>query len=179
MTIILIIIAALIALFFIAAALAPKTYRVERSIEINRPVAEVFNYLKHLKNQDNYSKWVRTDSQMKKTFKGTDGTVGFVYSWDGNKQAGAGEQEIKLIQENERLEVEVRFIRPFTGVAGAPFTTRAVSTAQTEVTWGLHSNMKYPLNIMLLFMNMDKFLGKDIEASLQLLKQVLEERPVS
>jgi hypothetical protein len=113
---------------------------------------------------------------MKKEFRGTDGTPGFVYAWDGNKKAGAGEQEIKLIRENERLEVEVRFIRPFAGVANAPFTARPVSAAKTEVTWSMESSMKYPLNIMLLFMNMDKLLGKDIEISLQKLKDVLEEK---
>lgn len=174
--IIITVLAALIVLFFVAAAFAPKTYSVERSIVINKPVAEVFAYLKHLKNQDNYSKWVRTDPNMTKTYKGTDGAVGFVYAWDGNKQAGAGEQEIKLIEENERLEIEIRFVRPFAGMAGAPFTTAAISTTQTEVTWGLHSSMKYPMNIMLLFMNMDKLLGKDIETSLQRLKEVLEEK---
>ena len=35
------------------------------------------------------------DPNMKKEFKGTDGTTGFIYGWNGNKKAGEGEQEIK------------------------------------------------------------------------------------
>jgi len=34
--------------------------------------------------------------------------------------------------------------------------------------------MKYPMNSMLLFMNMDNLLGKDMETSLQNLKTLLE-----
>jgi hypothetical protein len=34
--------------------------------------------------------------------------------------------------------------------------------------------MKYPMNAMLLFMNMDKMLGKDQETSLVSLKNILE-----
>ena len=170
------VLAGLIALFFILALFAPKAYSIERSIVIDRPVTEVFGYIKYLKNQDHFNKWVRVDPAMKKAYRGIDGAAGFVYAWDGNKKAGAGEQEIKQIKDNERLELEVRFVRPFAGVAGTPFTTKAISDTQTNVTWSMHSSMKYPVNIMLLFMNMDKLLGKDMESSLTMLKEILEGR---
>ena len=36
------------------------------------------------------------DRNVKKSFKGTDGTVGFVAAWDSdNKKVGKGEQEVK------------------------------------------------------------------------------------
>ncbi|MND43993.1 hypothetical protein D3C80_348190 [compost metagenome] len=60
------------------------------------------------------------------------------------------------------------------GVAYTPFTTMPISNNETKVTWGMSSKMNYPLNIILLFMNMDKMLGKDVEGSLELLKQNLE-----
>jgi hypothetical protein len=50
---------------------------------------------------------------MKKEFRGTDGTDGFVYAWDGNKNAGSGEQEIKRITDGDRIDLEIRFARPF------------------------------------------------------------------
>lgn len=46
---------ALIALVFIVGLFVKKEYGVEREIIINKPKAEVFNYIKYLKNQDNYS----------------------------------------------------------------------------------------------------------------------------
>lgn len=171
---ILIIIASIVILLLLIALFTKKSYSLEREIKINKPSQKVFDYIKHLKNQDQYSKWVMMDPNMKKEFKGIDGTVGFVYAWDGNKQAGKGEQEIKRIKEGERLEVEIRFIRPFEGIASAPFTVRSLSQHESSVTWGMKSSMKYPMNLMLLFINMDKMLGKDLEASLVTLKNILE-----
>lgn len=167
-------IAGIVALLFIIALFTKKDYALVRNINIDKPKNDVFNYVKLLKSQDHFNKWVMTDPNMKKTFTGTDGTVGFVYAWDGNKKAGAGEQEIKKIQEGEKIDMEIRFIRPFAGVANTSFTTTPVTNNQSTVTWHMSSAMKYPMNIMLLFMNMDKFLGKDMEISLATLKSNLE-----
>ena len=54
----------------------------------------------------------RTRSHMKKEFKGTDGKAGAVSYWNGNKEVGEGEQEIKRIVENEVIETELRFLNP-------------------------------------------------------------------
>lgn len=172
--IILLVIAGIIALFLVLALFAKKGYTIEREITINKPKGEVFNYIKHLKNQDHYSKWVMMDPNLKKDFRGIDGTPGFVYAWEGNKKAGKGEQEIKRIAEGERMDVEVRFIKPFEGIANTPFITEAVNGNQTKVKWGMSSRMKYPMNVMLLFMNFDKILGADLEVSLGNLKTILE-----
>ena len=171
---ILIIIAALIILLLLIALISKKGYTIQRDIIINRPQQEVFNYLKLLKNQDHYSKFTMMDPNMKKEFSGTDGTVGFVYGWEGNKKAGKGEQEIMKIKEGEGLDVEVRFIKPFEGIAQMPFTTTAISGNQTKVSWGMISAMKYPMNIMLLFIKIEEMLGKDLEISLSNLKTILE-----
>ena len=171
---ILYLIAGIIAVILLLALFIKKGYTIEREITINKPKNEVFNYIKHLKNQDHYSKWVMIDPNLKKDFRGVDGTEGFVYAWEGNKKAGKGEQEIKGIRDGERLDVEVRFIKPFEGIAYTPFTTEAVQPGQTKVKWGMSSRLKYPMNIMLLFMNFDKVLGRDIETSLGNLKNLLE-----
>jgi hypothetical protein len=173
---ILAIIGGLIALILLVAAFTRKKYSVERSIVINKSATEIFDYIKHIKNQDYYSKWVMTDPNMKKTFTGIDGTVGFIYAWDGNKQAGAGEQEIKRIDEGKRLDTEVRFIRPFAGVGHIPMILEPQSVNQTKVRWGMSSAMNYPMNIMLLIMNMEKLLGRDIDISLANLKNILEKK---
>lgn len=94
---ILAVIATLAILLLIAALLIKKEYSIKREISIQRPRAEVFHYVKFLKNQDFYNKWVMMDPHLKKDFQGSDGTVGFVYAWEGNKKAGKGEQEIKRI----------------------------------------------------------------------------------
>ena len=94
----------LIVLVLIAALFIPKGMMAEREIVINKPKQEVFNYIKLLKNQNNYSKWATMDPAMKKEFRGTDGTVGFVSVWDSeNGNVGKGKQEIKKIIEGDRI----------------------------------------------------------------------------
>ena len=165
----------LVVLLLIIAALARKEYSVERDIIISKPKVNVFDYLKRLKNQDNFSKWALMDPNMKKEYRGIDGTPGFVSAWDSNeKNVGKGEQEIKKIIEGDRIDYEIRFIKPFAGVANAYLKTTSVSNNRTMVAWGFDSKMKYPINLMLLFMNMEKMIGKDFETGLLNLKNLLE-----
>lgn len=172
---ILLIILAIVVIVLIAALFIKKEYNVERQIIINKPSHTVFDYIKYLKNQDYYSKWVMTDPNMKKIFTGTDGTVGFIYAWDSQqKSAGKGEQEIKNIADDKRIDMEVRFIKPFAGVAQVYMITDSLSDGQTKVTWGMNGRSSYPMNIMNLFM--DNMLGKDLNTSLITLKNILESK---
>jgi hypothetical protein len=175
--IILTILAALTAVVLIAALFIKKDYAIERDIVIGKPTDEVFNYVKFLKNQDYYSKWVMTDPNMKKIFRGTDGTVGFVYGWNGNNKAGEGEQEITKIVNGQELVTEVRFVRPFAGVSYIHMLTKPVSENQTRVTWGMVGKSKFPLNVMNPFIS--GMLAKDLDISLQLLKDILEKTEVT
>jgi hypothetical protein len=161
----------LIAIPLIVALFVKKEYRVAREITINKPQPTVINYVRFLKNQDHYNKWVMTDPEMKKSFRGTDGSVGFVYAWDGNKEAGMGEQEISRLTDSS-IDIEIRFIRPFEGLATAPIITEAITGNQTRVKWSMQGRSKYPLNFMNLFI--DNVLGKDLELSLSRLKGILE-----
>ncbi len=113
---------------------------------------------------------------MKKDFRGTDGTVGFVYAWDGNKRAGKGEQEIKKVVEGERLDSEVRFEKPFEGIAQIRIIIEETVENKTKVSWAMKGTNKFPMNITNLFLN--KLLGKDLEISLKALKATLEKQQV-
>ena len=168
----LLILAGIIVLMLILALFTRKTYNIQREMVINAPLQEVFNYVKQLKNQDHFNKWVMADPDMKRTFKGTDGTVGFIYGWNGNNKAGEGEQEIRAIEEGKKIETEIRFVRPFPVVAQANMVTTAVSDHQTKVIWSNTSAMNYPMNIMISMI--EKMLAKDMDTSLANLKNILE-----
>lgn len=163
-----------VALVILLALIAPKTYDVSRSILIDRPKAEVFNYLKSLKNQSEWSPWEKKDPNMHKEFRGTDGEVGAVSYWNGNKDVGEGEQEITKIVEDERVEGELRFMKPWKSISDCYFTTEDADAGKTKVTWGFKGKNKFPMSIMMLFMSMDKMVGKDFEEGLADLKIRLE-----
>lgn len=166
-------IAVLIAIPLIIALFVKKEYGVDRELVINKPNQQVFDYVKHIKNQDYFSKWVMQDPTMKKDFTGTDGTVGFIYAWDSkDKNAGKGAQEITKISEGKEINMEVRFEKPFAGVAHTYMITDSISPTQTKVKWGMTGKSNWPMNFMNLFI--PGMLGKDLDTSLNNLKVILE-----
>ncbi len=171
---ILIVIVAVIALLLVIALFIKKDYTVEKDVIINKSKAEVFDYIKYVKNQDNFSKWNQMDPNMDKTYTGTDGTVGFIYAWDSKKEAGKGEQEIKKIQDGERIDLELRFKKPFESTAPVYMITESTGDNLTKVKWGLEGHLPYPMNIMNLFT--PAMIGADLQESLDTLKNILEKQ---
>lgn len=156
--------------------IAPKSYHVSRNIDILKPADEVFTYIKFLKNQDEWSPWAEKDPDMVSALTGTDGQVGAVQAWKGNKQVGEGEQEITRIVEGEMVESRLRFFKPFRSQSDAYIKVTAVNENRSRVTWGFSGENAFPVRIFMLFMNMDKAIGKDFEYGLQNLKNQLELR---
>jgi hypothetical protein len=172
---IVVIILVIIAIPLIFASFLSEDYFIERDIVVNRPKQEVFDYVKYLKNAGAYNKWVMTDPHLRKTFSGTDGTPGFVYGWDSdNKNVGKGEQEIKSIREGQRIDYELRFVKPFVGVSYAHIVTEPTADNKTNVKWVFNGKRNYPMRIFHLLFNLKKVLGNDLQTSLGNLKTVLE-----
>jgi hypothetical protein len=72
------------------------------------------------------------------------------------------------------MDLELRFVKPFKSVSPAYMITETVADNTTKVRWGFNGKMSYPMNAMLLFINIPELLGKDLETSLNNLKGVLE-----
>ncbi len=163
----------LVGLIILLALVNGKQLDLEASVTINKPVQEVFECIKYVKNQDNFSVWNMTDPSMKKEYSGTDGQVGFIYAWDStNKNVGAGEQEIKKITPGQAVDFELRFSRPMQDVAQARMTTTAAGQGQTNVTWSFNSMMKFPMTaVKPIFRNI---LTKQLQTGLDNLKKVME-----
>ncbi|WP_445955289.1 SRPBCC family protein [Yeosuana sp.] len=164
----------IVVLFVIISFLAPRTYEVSRSIVINKPHFDVFQYLKFIKNQDHWSPWKKKDPDMKQEFYGIDGEVGFIAKWNGNSEVGSGEQEITHIVNNQRIETRLVFFKPWKSESNAFMFVEDLGKMQTKVTWGFSGNVKFPANLFMLFYNMDKTVGKDFEEGLINLKSLLE-----
>ncbi|WP_308443275.1 MULTISPECIES: SRPBCC family protein [unclassified Shewanella] len=165
----------IIALPFIAALFVDKNYSVATQITIDKPVAEVFDYVKYLKNQDHYSVWAQMDPYMQKTYRGIDGMTGFTAGWSSDKEeVGVGEQEIVRIDEGKRIDYELRFYKPFESTDFAYMETEAISANQTRVIWGFGGHLDYPMNLMFLFIDFEGMITNDLSQGLQQLKTVVE-----
>ncbi|MCB0462870.1 MAG: SRPBCC family protein [Flavobacteriaceae bacterium] len=173
----LIYILAVVALILIIVILiAPNEYSLSRSIIIDKPHKEVFQYLKLIKNQEHWSPWKKKDPNMTQEFIGEDGKVGFVSKWKGNKDVGEGEQEILTIIENELVETQLRFFKPWKSQSIGTLMVAKVEDDQTLVTWGFSGRNPTPFNVFMLFYDMDKTVGKDFEEGLADLKRLLEHK---
>jgi len=171
----LLVIVGLVAIALLTALFVKKEYAVEREITINKSKDLVFNYVKLLKNQDNFSVWAMKDPNMEKGFKGTDGMVGATSSWNSKlEDIGKGEQEIIGISEGEKVDYELRFFEPFESKDHAYLAIESVNDSTTTVRWGFDGKMPYPMNLLLLTMDMDKMLGEQLETGLKYLKGVME-----
>jgi len=185
LTIILGVVVLLVVILGVLVLVTPGDFAVEREIVISKPKAEVFAYLKLVKNQNVWSPWVKKDPKIKQTFEGTDGTEGFVYKWESDHpDVGSGEQEIKKITDGDRIDVELRFKKPFESVSPAYFVTEAVGDDKTKVRWGFSGSIPKPWNIMNIFWDIDAAAGKEFEAGLadlkiEMEKQVAAEPPSS
>lgn len=172
---ILVVLILIIAIVLIAAYFMPKEYAIQREIVIDKPADSVFKYVRYLKNQNQFSVWANIDPKMKLTYKGTDGTVGSVSSWESKvKEVGIGEQEITKITEGKRIDFALRFKEPMNDTAVGFMSTDAIAGNQTKVKWGINGVFPYPMNIMMPMMNMDKMIGKDLDKGLENLKEQME-----
>ena len=146
---------------------------IEKDITINKNIDAIFKYLKQTKNQDNFSVWNMKDPNMKKTYSGIDGTKGFIYSWDSkDKNVGAGSQEITNVIDNSRIDYVLRFERPMKNTAISGFVLNKIDDDSTSVSWNFIGPTKFPFSLLSPIFK--KMLGKQISASLQNLKVLLE-----
>ena len=175
---ILLVLGILLAIPLVTALFVKQDYEVETQVVIQQPAQVVFDYIRFLGNQDNFSVWAAMDPNMQKSYRGVDGTVGFVSAWQSdNPDVGSGEQEIKAIQEGQRIDFELRFYQPFEAVSPAYMTTEAIAPDQTRVSWGFAGHMPYPMNLMLLVMDVEAIIAADLQQGLDNLKLILEAPP--
>ncbi|MPQ47875.1 polyketide cyclase [Marinifilum sp. N1E240] len=173
MKILLYILGAIILIVAVLHIIAPKTYHVDRNIVVSENIDTVFQSLCSLKEQQAWSPWAEKDLEMKVKFMGTDGTVGSVTHWAGNKDVGEGEQEIMKIEPNSYIETELRFLKPFESSSTGFFEIKEAGEG-TEVTWGFKGENTFPSTIMMVFMDMDKAIGPDFEKGLSNFKTYIE-----
>lgn len=171
----LIAIVVIIAIPLIAALFLENEFNVSREITINKSKQEVWEYSKYLKNQNEWSVWGSMDPNMKVSFTGEDGTVGFVSAWESKHDSvGKGEQEITNMEEGKRIDYELRFMEPMAATNYASMTFDSLAIDQTKVTWGFSGKIPYPMNAITLFIDFDEMLGKDFSQGLANLKAKLE-----
>ena len=165
----------LVAFVLIAGLFAAKDYHFETGITINAPKEKVWQYTGSLHGMEQWSPFIEGDPNIQLSFEGRDSAVGAIYKWKGNKKVGSGSQTISKIDPLNRMDTHLHFIEPFEGEADA-YLKLSEEGNTTRVAWGFNTRYAYPMNVMLLFMNMDKMMGEPFNKGLAKLKQLSEAR---
>lgn len=173
---ILLLLLVIVAAVLVIAAFQPGTYRVERSLTIAAPAADVFAQVNDLHKAQVWSPWVKLDPNAKYTFEGPASGVGASNAWAGNNQIGEGRQTIVASQPNELVRTKLEFLKPMAGEATAEFRFKPEGNG-TTVTWSMSGPKNYVSKVMCLFMNMDKMIGGQFEQGLANLKTLTEGAP--
>jgi len=171
MTVILLIAVAIIVL----GSYLKNDYLIVREISINKPKQQIFNYIRLLRNQNEYSYYNLKHPNTVKSYSGTDGEVGFTYSWSSKVNSiGTGTQTISKIVEGDEICCDIQFTKPLPLKSVAVISLTAINENETKVTWTFSSFYNFPLNAIIYFVNLEKLIGNDIASSLVTLKENLE-----
>ncbi len=162
-----------IVLVLIIAMTRPNHFRVERSLDIAAPAEKIFPYLDDLKQQRFWSPWDQKDPGMKRIYSGAERGVGAAYEWDGNREIGAGRQEITHVVPNEKVAGTLDFYRPMKAKNRLEFLLRPAAGG-TSVTWAVFGPMPFLSKVMSIFVSMDKMIGNEFEKGLLQLKVLAE-----
>jgi len=160
--------------FLVYAATRPNVLSVERSLRISAPPEAIFPFINDFRRWVAWSPYEKKDLTMKRTLNGAKQGRGAVYAWDGNQEIGQGSMEIMESTPPSRIEIELRFVRPFQGVNTVVFTLEPGGDS-TAVTWSMSGKSTYMTKLIGIFINMDKMIGNDYEAGLSSLKAIAEQ----
>lgn len=157
-------------------AWSKKQYDLSRTIIINKPKAEVYAYIRRLRNQPEWMTWFKNDPGAVIKFKGEDGKVGASFYWKGTNRIEEGIQKITKIKEGKVMETQLLFLKPYKSLSLNYVAVKEVESNRTKLVWGVRGTHKFPASVITIFYSLEKAFGDDFEESLQNLKNNLEKR---
>ena len=149
-----------------------KTLHVQRSAVIPAAPERIFALLADFHQWERWSPWEELDPDMAHAYSGADQGVGAVHEWKGNKKAGEGRMEIVDADPPHRLDLDLKFVKPFKSQNTTRFTLAEDGPGATNVTWSMDSPMPFMMQVVNVFMNTDKRIGGDFEKGLSKLSSL-------
>lgn len=87
--------------------------QIVKSVTIKSSKEQVFDMVRYLKNFPKWSPFIAQDPAQKYEVKGTDGSVGAQYHWDGNMGKDLGYQEIVKVDTFTYIGMRCDIQKPF------------------------------------------------------------------
>ena len=174
MTLFFYILIAIITFFAFLHAWAKKEFDISRTVVINRPRDEVYNFVRQLKKQHLWMPWFRENFEGSLKYKGDDGKLDALLYWKGHRKFYEGTQKIVKLNQGKIVETRFLIVRPFTIILLEYKGLKSIDEAKTKMVWGVRGSLKFPFSVIALLHPVDKAYGKELEKGLKNLKVVLE-----
>ncbi len=168
-------------LFLLGGLLLPRYVHVERSIEIDRPVATVFVLLNGYKSFTSWSPWVARDPDTQYEYSGPETGVGARMDWSGDPRlVGSGWQEITASEPYSMIRSQLDFDQQ--GKAEVYFQLTETHSG-VHLTWGFDTDLDegqaFLGSILTRYFGLffDTWIGADYKQGLANLKVYAESLP--
>lgn len=169
------IVLALVVVFLAGGMLLPDHVEVERSIDVDRPPAQVHALVNDLSRFNEWSPWAARDPQASYRFEGPAAGIGARMHWQGNAEVGVGSLSILESEAPGSVLTAVAF-EGFDEPALARFDIAARDGGST-VSWRFRSDLRGP-TMRWLGLFIGRGVGADYERGLASLKALLESTPL-
>ncbi|MCJ8315054.1 MAG: SRPBCC family protein [Pseudomonadales bacterium] len=145
-------------------------FNLERSIVINKPVAEVFTIVSNFKTWPTWSPWLIQEPNCFVSVTNNATTVGHNQSWQG-QNIGSGNMSISQIQANTQIDYDLNFLKPWKSQSQTSFKFKEID-GNTHITWSMKSTL--PLFLFWMKNMMIALIGNDYVRGLSMLKDLCE-----
>lgn len=143
----------------------PK-FALEETIRIAAPAAQIYPFVRNLREWVNWSPWVLAEPDCKIEYSDD----GKSYAWDG-AIIGSGRITIVEAVENERIDFKLEFIKPWKSESKTSFYFDE-RNGETDTRWGMESSLPFFLFWMKKMMVV--MVGRDYARGLLMLKDLVE-----
>ena len=114
--------ALIVVILVIVVAMQPADFRIARTATIPAPPAAVFAQVNDFHQWEAWSPWAELDPAAKNSFAGPAAGPGAKFTWAGNNEVGEGSMEIIESQPNDRILIDLKYVKPFEATSTAEFT---------------------------------------------------------
>src|SRR5689334_24176332 len=114
--------------------MADDTYTVVRTTTIDAPPERVFAQVVDFHRWTSWSPWEDLDPDMSRSYSGPESGTGSVYSWSGNRRAGAGTMSMTGTDEPSEVRIDLAFVKPFKAQNKVAFRIEPQGEG-SRVTW--------------------------------------------
>lgn len=172
MRIVLIVVALIVGIILLVPAFIDEDVTITRSVEINKPVEQVYNVVKDFNYYKQWNAWSQMDKDASGEISGSVGEVGAKWSWDGDT-VGIGSLTIQELVPNKTIISRLEFVSPMAGEADDLWNFEVIDSSHTKITWSYAGSAS---SYFMRYMNpmMEGMLGPQLEIGLSNLKNLVE-----